>query len=60
MKIGTKKCVFNHAIQDWVLDPVMIEVNSITEFKAALAAFESEVQRYRGKARKRGRHDGQS
>lgn len=51
MKIQTKRCVFNPGIQDWVLVPVVIEVNSASEFKAALAAFAAEVQRYQAMAR---------
>lgn len=60
MKIQTKRCVFNPAIQDWVLVPVLIEVNSSSEFKAASAAFVAEVQRYRAKARGVGGDDGQT
>lgn len=51
MKIQTKRCVFNRGIQDWVLVPVVIEVNSASEFKAALAAFAAEVQRDQAMAR---------
>ena len=52
MKIQTKRCVFNPGIQDWVLVPVVIEVNSAAEFKTAFAAFVAEVERY--EARKAG------
>ena len=60
MKIETKRCVFNPAIQDWGLVPVVIEVNSATEFKAAFAAFAGEVQRYQAKARAGGGDDEQT
>lgn len=59
MKIQTKRCVFNPSVQDWVLVPVVIEVNSASEFKAALAAFAGEVQRYQAKARADGGDDEQ-
>ena len=60
MKIQTKRCVFNPAVQDWVLVPVMIEVNSSPEFEAACAAFAAEVQRYQAKARRMGDDDDQA
>lgn len=57
MKIQTMRCVFNPGIQDWVLVPVQIEVNSASEFKTALAAFAAEVQRYQTIAREVGGDD---
>ena len=46
MKIQTKRCVFNPGSRDWVLVPVVIEVNSKAEFKTAFAAYVAEVERY--------------
>ncbi|MBA4087295.1 MAG: hypothetical protein C0491_05775 [Novosphingobium sp.] len=60
MKILTKKCAFCQRSQAWVLKPVLIEVNSSVEYKAALKAFAAEVQRFNILTRNAGGHDGQA
>lgn len=60
MKIQTKRCVFNPAIKDWVLVPVVIEVTSASEFKAALAAFVGEVQCFQAKVQGEAGDDGEA
>lgn len=60
MKILTKKCAFCPRTQAWALESILIDVNSLEEFKAALRAFAAEVQRYNELTRNAGGYDGQA
>ena len=46
MRIETKRCSFCRRTKTWVLQPLMIEVKSPAEFKAAWKEFIAENQRF--------------
>lgn len=60
MKILTKRCVFCSRTQTWTLKPILIDVDSAKELKAALQAFSAEVQRFNKLTQNAGGHDGQA
>lgn len=60
MKIETKRCAFCASTGTWKLKTIMIEVNSLKEFKAAWKDFSAEVQRFQKLTKNAGGSNGQA